>query len=130
MANYPGIVKHMTLAIYKGTGLVYPSKERFKQAFNIAMAKCQQYGYIQGGQATAKGRKHDQEGGAGDAKGRLFDEMFEWAMGGPKPPTKKATETPKPDGLPGRPIPTPGQRAVDADAGYNTAHYLGRNKKR
>ena len=129
MANYPGIVKHMTLAIYKGTNLVYPSKERFKQAFNIAMAKCQQYGYIQGGKATAKGRKHDQEGGAGDAKGRLFDQMYEWAMGAPNP-KPKPTARPQPEGLPGKPIPGDAPEAEAMDAGYNTAHYLGRDKKR
>lgn len=129
MAEVPNIVKHMTLAIYKGTKLVYPSKERFKQAYNIAMSKCSQHGYISGGKATAKGRKHDQEGGAGDAKAQLFDQMYEWAMGTPKPRTK-LTERPEAAKLPGQPIRTPGEPTVPPEAEYNTAHYLGRNKKR
>lgn len=139
MPGVPAIVKHMTLAIYKGTKLVAPSKARFKQAYNIAMSKCQQHGYVQGGQATAKGRLHESEGGAGEAKSRLFDEMYAWAMGGPNPPKKaaapkKAATSAKTDAeaqpkLPGQPIKTDKPPGID-DTGYNTAHYLGRNKRR
>ena len=82
MANIPPILKHMTLAIFRGGSIQAPVRERFRRSFDIAVAKCQQWGYVTGGgmdfQETraGKARNHGKEGARGFFKDRLFDGMF------------------------------------------------------
>jgi hypothetical protein len=82
MANIPPILKHMTLAIFRGGSIQAPIRERFRRSFDIAVSQCQKWGYISGGgmdfQETQSGaaRKHGKEGARGFFKDRLFDGMF------------------------------------------------------
>jgi hypothetical protein len=80
----PDILKHMTLAIYRqGSG---GSKMRFQRAYDAAVSRLSQYGFITGSapdfKLTPKGmigeRKHKKEGMKGSVKDKQFDAMFEW----------------------------------------------------
>lgn len=133
MADIPAIVKHMTLAIFKRPGLAAPTKTRFQQAYNIAVAQCQKNGYVvntsTGMKPTSKALKHEAEGGRNDARGRIFDNMYAWVMNGGKAAEKKAAMAAGNTKLPGIPIHMPGD-LPGPSTDYNEAHHLGRNKKK
>ena len=89
MAHIPAVVKHLTIQIYRKTGLRALTKDKFRQAYQLAVSRCQQLGYITGGgvnfQLTQLGQqhaiKHEHEGMRGFVKDREFDIMFAWIIG-------------------------------------------------
>jgi hypothetical protein len=99
MVSIPSMLKHMTLAVFHSGSIHAPVRERFKQAFDIAVSQLKKHGYITGGgssfQLTVKGlkRHHHSEGARGAVKDRMFDSMYmdvmqQKAQGaeGPTPP--------------------------------------------
>jgi len=113
MADLPSAVKHMCLAVFQKTKLPGPTKARFASALEIAKSQCAKYGLTAGGQATGKGRKHDQQGMEGERKNKLFDSMYAQYIAGQGKRTERGTP-----GGEGPPLPS------------NDAHYLGRNEKK
>lgn len=118
MPEVPAILKHMTLAIFrKGGNLKAPTKERFRQAYQIALSQCQKNGLIAGMKPTAKGMKHESEGMRGFIKDKSFDAMFAWIMSeSEKKETKTAIKT--------------GEIKSGDQQQSNKLHIYGRNQKR
>lgn len=113
MADFPSVVKHMTLAVFQKQGLPGATKARFASALEIAKAQCAKYGYTSGNQATGKGRAHDQQGMEGERKNKLFDSMYAQYVAGDTKKIERGTAIGKQPALP-----------------VNDAHYLGRNEKK
>lgn len=118
MSEIPSVVRHMTIAIFRKGGLRSNTKERFRQAYNIALAQCQKYGYISGMKATSKGLKHEHEGMRGFVKDTSFDAMFAWIMSDND--KKKANEIQAS-------VRSPEERVEPSS---NVLHPHGRNQKR
>lgn len=93
----PSVVKHMTLAVYRGpaltardgSGVSQGQVDKFKSAFNIALARLVEYGHLMPGSQSGKvedirltslGRlleyKHSKEGMKGPMKNMAFDVLY------------------------------------------------------